>query len=96
MSSWIEYPVTRPFTLKRFSLILTVIAVIWCALVTLLSVATVGYEAYPINSDQFHLQYRLWYERIFPRIGWLPESRTCDGSIIRPSESNSSLFRLLK
>ena len=88
MPSWFEYPVTRPFTLKRFNVIFIISAVVWCTLITLLSIATVGYETYQINSEKFNVPYTMWYDRIFPKIGWFPEGRTCEGSIIKPSESN--------
>jgi hypothetical protein len=84
-NSWFEYPLTRPFTLRYLSLSLITFGLIWTCLVTLISVATVGYETVVIQSTEFNESNILWYEKLFPDSQWTPQSRVC-----QPSQINTN------
>ena len=84
---FLEYPITQPIRLTRFwKVIVSIGAIVWVVLITLVNVAAVGYELVPLTSISFQTSYELWYERIIPR-SLIPRSRTCDGSIIKIMES---------
>ena len=87
MVSWFEHPITRPFTLRYFSAVVLSFIFLWVTLVTLLSVATAGYEPHQFNSERFDVSARLWYEKLpnsFLRSSW-----KCDDSVIKISEGNA-------
>jgi hypothetical protein len=87
MSSWFEYPVTRPFTLRHFNSALLCIGVLWSALITLLNVAAVGYETVSIVSSSFDGT-PLWYERFPLTRFWLPQSRSCQPAKIQKNQGD--------
>ena len=88
MASFFEYPITRPFTIKYFTLVVIVLGGVWVGVVLCLAIAAVGYETSSVNSDSINASSQLWYERVFPQSGWFPASRTCKSSIIKIAESN--------
>src|SRR5271155_3697634 len=90
--SFLEYPVTRPFTLPYLTAVLVILGVIWSIVITCINAAAVGYELYPLTSDSFNVTSQLWYEKIFPHLGWFPESRSCEGSVIKPGEGFSFII----
>jgi hypothetical protein len=87
-----EYPVTHPFTLPHFTIIVYVLGTFWTIVVTILNIAAVGYEVVPVFSTSFNSSTSLWYERFAP-ISWLfPASWICDPAVIEPGESIIHLF----
>jgi hypothetical protein len=82
----LEYPVTRPFTLPYFDLILITLGLIWALFVTLFNVAAVAYLDTPISSPDYSSTQKLWYEHMFPQTGWFEPSRTCQPTIIHPND----------
>src|SRR6266496_1977794 len=90
-----EYPITRPVVFSRFWTAWFLIAgLFWVTSVTLLNIATVGYETVPITSTSYNYPYHLWYEKLFPVMSWLPASRSCDPSVIRLLEGSHPDFKL--
>jgi hypothetical protein len=86
----IEYSVTRPFTLPYFSVIVSILGIFWIAVITILNVAAVGYDAVPVYSTSFNSSTLLWYEKS-ALISWLfPPSWSCDPAIIEPGEGITS------
>src|SRR5438045_3413411 len=96
MASWIEYSVTRPFTIRYFATVFIVVGVIWTTLIMCLAVAAVGYELNPVNSDSYNVSRHLWYERIFPERGWFPVGRRCEGSIIKAADCKPNASWLIE
>lgn len=82
----LEYPVTRPFTLRYFNVILLTLGLIWAVFVTLFNVASVAYISIPTTSSQYNFTDTLWYERMFPRTGWFEPSKQCSPNLIHPSD----------
>lgn len=89
MASWFQYSVTRPFTIRYFTALVVILGVIWGIVVLAVAIAAVGYELYPQTSDSFNVTTNLWYEHVFPQVGWFPSGRTCEGSIIKTAESKN-------
>src|ERR1700733_7918971 len=83
MASFLEYPITRPFTLPYFTVGFVAIGVIWIVFITLVNVAAVGYEVVPVFSVSFNSTSTLWYERFAPTAFWLLKSWTCNPSTIQ-------------
>ena len=87
----LEYPITRPVVLGIWFNALVVLFMIgWTAIITLVSVASVAYELVPVTSTQYNSTYNLFYEKFIPSSSWLPETRTCDSSIIKLTEGSCS------
>jgi len=85
--SILSYSISRPITIGRWFNILSVVLIVgWAALVTIINVAAVAYELVPFTSTSYNETYTLWYERLIHRSSWLPQTRTCDGSIIKLNE----------
>jgi len=86
-----EYHITRPIRFGRFwTAVFITAGLLWCTFVTLINIATVGYEIVPITSTSFNYPYHMWYENIFPITSWLPAARSCDPSVIRLLEGLNS------
>jgi hypothetical protein len=78
-----EYSVTRPIVISRWLEILICLGgVLWFTIVTVVNIAVVGYDLVPVTSTIFNNSYDLWYERLIPLRSWIPQSWTCNGSII--------------
>src|SRR3982074_2020319 len=88
MPSYFEYQITRPFTLRYFSPIIIVLGVLWIALITVINIATVGYESVTVESISFNSSTPLWYQRFFPEVSWIPKARNCTGSVIKANEGS--------
>src|SRR5437764_13120585 len=82
----LEYPVTRPFTLWYFNVILLTLGLIYAVFVTLFNVASVAYINIPTTSSQYSFTEKLWYERMFPGTGWFDPSKQCSPNLIHPSD----------
>ena len=89
--SWFTYPITRPFTLPHLTAILSICGVIWVTFVTIISIATVGYQNIVIQSTSLNLSNPLWYERLLPGSTLGLESRKCDTSQIKMNQDGISL-----
>lgn len=83
---WLEYPVTRPFTIKYLNLTLIVLGSVWACIVTVIMIAAVGYESSQVYLDIFNPETRLWYEKILPYSSWLGGSTVCQGSSIKAGD----------
>ena len=86
--SWLEYPITRPFTLRYLSESLAIAGLFWTSLVTLVSVATVGYESVVVEASSFNDSSQLWYERLLPNSRWTPQGKVCEKSRINVNDGN--------
>jgi hypothetical protein len=86
--TFFDYPVTNPIPLRRWTAItLIVVGVAWVVLVTLISVAAVGYEVVPRTSTSFNISKPLWYETFLhgmPSV--IPSTWTCAPSILKKNE----------
>jgi hypothetical protein len=91
--SWLEYPVTQPFTLPYLTSTLIIAGVLWSSFVTLITFATVGYESIVIQSSSFNETDRLWYEKFLPSSQWTPGSKICDVSYIKNTDGISPLWQ---
>src|SRR5579859_1384095 len=91
MSSWFEYSITRPFTLRHFTTTLFIAGTLWVSFVTLVSIAAVGYEnvAMQMGPADFNSSSKLWYEKVFPTSQWIPSSKVCEGNTIKVRDSPS-------
>lgn len=89
--SWFTYPVTRPLTLPYLASILSIFGVIWVAFVTIISIATVGYQNIVIQSTSLNMSNPLWYERLLPGSTLGLESRNCDTAQIKMNQDGISL-----
>lgn len=84
----LSYPITRPINLGIcFNITFVVLGLAWVAIITIINVAAVGYELVPLTSTLFNSSYTLWYEVFIPSKTWIPQARTCEGSIIKAQES---------
>jgi len=82
--TFLEYPITRPVALGIWFNVLVVLFMTgWTVIITLVSIASVAYELVPVTSTQYNATYTLFYEKFIPSSSWLPETRTCDASIIQ-------------
>ena len=88
MNTLFDYPVTRPIQLRLFAQIVITLGILWSVIVTLISIAAVGYESVTIYSDTYNSTEKLWYEKIFPKSDWIPTSRVCEASTIKFRESS--------
>ena len=93
-SGWLEYNVTRHFTLKYLSIILLGSGFFWASLTTILTTAAVSYDTLQVYLDTFDPPDRLWYERIFPQSNWFPKSTICEGSTIAAGEGGGYLNKV--
>lgn len=93
----IEYPLTQPFTLPYFTVIVCALGVIGTALITVMNVAAVGYDVVQVYSTSFNSSDLLWYEKFAP-IRWLfPASWSCHPTVIEPGQGiNKALVAFLK
>ena len=87
----LDYPVTRPFTLRYFKAIFLVGALVLTAVATVIAVIAVGYELVPVSSTSFNLTSDLWYECVVPKASWAPKTRECDGYVDWFVYSNTAL-----
>ena len=66
----------------------------WIAVVTIASIAAVGYELVPVSANQFLSPNGLWYEKFIPKASKsqfnIPESRSCEGSFVKLGEGIST------
>lgn len=62
------------------------VGTVYIVIITIINVAAVGYQLVPVTSTIFNESYVLWYERILPKTSWIPQSRSCDGSVIKLQE----------
>jgi hypothetical protein len=87
---FLEYPVTRSLTFSRWVTVLTVIgAGLFVAFVTVVNVAAVGYDMVSVTSNVYGIpDQKLWYSYLVPS-SWVPESMTCEPSIIQLNEGLS-------
>jgi len=83
MSFFLEYTLTRRFTVPYFTIGFVVFQVIWIFFITLVNFAAVGYESAPVFSVSFNSSNTLWYERFALTAFWLPKSWTCNPSTIQ-------------
>src|SRR4051794_19569603 len=81
------YGVTRNFDSPRFTLALLICGMIWTAMVTVLSIATVGYEYKSVRTANFNGTETLWYEKLLGLTPWKPQTKICESARIHPSES---------
>lgn len=86
--SLLDYNLTRPVTRGGvwFNIAIIVLGIAWTTVVTIVNVAAVGYELVPFTSTLFMSPEKLWYEKLLPSTPYIPQSRTCDGSIIKLTE----------
>lgn len=86
--SFFEYPITRPVALNRWAIGFIIVgALAWSILITLISVAAVGYEVIPLSSTDYNATYSIWYEKFIPHgSGLIPQTWECNASIIKLNE----------
>src|SRR5438552_11658268 len=89
-----EYNVRRKFESPRFTVMLLICGTVWITFITVLSLATVGYESKTVSTTDFNGTNKLWYDRILIRTPWIAESKQCQSSIIKLEEGMSPLIRL--
>lgn len=55
------------------------------SIVTVISVAAVGYETVTVQSmaGDLNSSNTLWYEKLFPTSQWIPSSKECEASRIK-------------
>jgi hypothetical protein len=80
------YGVTQNFNSPRFTAGLLICGGVWIGVVTVFSAATVGYEVGTIRTSDFNGTSELWYERFLPRTTWMPRSKICQSSTIKPGD----------
>ena len=84
--AFLEYPVTRPISLGRWSTtLISVVATLFVTIITLVNVIAVGYELVPFSSTSFNDTNHLWYAKFVPA-EWGPESRNCESITIKIGE----------
>lgn len=86
--SYFEYPITHPVALNRWAIVFIIVgALAWSILITLISVAAVGYELIPLSSTDYNATYSIWYEKFIPHgSGLIPQTWECNASIIKLNE----------
>jgi len=89
----IDYPVTRPFTLPYFNVIVYILGILWIAFITLLNVAAVGYDVVSVYSTSFNSSTLLWYEKFALTSRLFPRSWSCDPAVLEPGEGITSRCR---
>jgi hypothetical protein len=91
----LEYPLSRPISVKRRWLVLIIaVAICFVLLTTMINIIAVGYELVSFTSTTYNEDHTLWYERLISVTSWLPRSRACDGTVIKLMERQSlTLFQ---
>jgi hypothetical protein len=85
---FLEYPVTRPLKLRCSSIVLVFFfASLFTAIVTFVSVVTVGYELIPTTSSSFNSSRTFSYDKLIPQ-RWQPSGQICSPAIIKVPERN--------
>jgi hypothetical protein len=92
-SSWFEYPLTRPVTLRHFNIYVLVLGLIYAIIITFLNIIVAGYESVAITSSNYNGSYSLWYERIFPMTPLLPTPWNCNATSITVNDGTTFLSR---
>lgn len=82
----LQYPITRPITLRYFKLTFLILGVLFIAFITLVNVAAVGYENMSVISVAYNRTERLWYEHLVGNVGGLPTRWNCSASTIKVTE----------
>jgi len=90
-SSWFDYPLTRPVTLRHFNLYILVLGSIYAIIITLLNIIVVGYESIATTSSNYNGSYSLWYEHLLPMTPLLPISWNCSATSISVNDGATSL-----
>jgi hypothetical protein len=85
-SNLFSYGVTRDFNSSRFTASLLICGAVWISFVTVLSVATVGYEVRSVRTSDFNGTIPSWYERFLRHTPWMAQTKICDSSIIKTPE----------
>src|SRR5579859_3572018 len=63
----LAYPVTRPVELGiTFNILFVTFMIGFTVMITLLSVASGGYELVPVTSPYYNVSYHLFYEKFIP------------------------------
>jgi hypothetical protein len=85
--SLLEYGVTRPIAIgRRGTALIIIVFVLYITAVTLVNVAAVGYEIVSFTSATYNDTTELWYEKLIPVSIWRPQTRTCEGTVIKLQE----------
>jgi hypothetical protein len=86
------YAVTRSINLRYFNVCFLVFGGIYLFFITAINVVAVGYEnvarVMPTYQDPGQ---KLWYEYVLPHNAGLPDTRQCNGSVIKVLECFLSL-----
>lgn len=85
--SLLEYAITRPVAIgRRGTVLIVVLFVLYITGVTLVNVAAVGYEIVSFTSTTYNDTTELWYEKLIPASIWRPQTRSCEGTVIKLQE----------
>jgi hypothetical protein len=52
--NWLEYPITRPVTLRHFNAAILVLGAVYVVFITIINVAAVGYETISVLSIAYN------------------------------------------
>src|ERR1700737_1365962 len=63
-SSWFEYPLSRPITLRHFNTTVLVLGTVYIVFITLVNVIAQGYEDETFLSSDFNNTAPLWYHHL--------------------------------
>ncbi|KAJ7477556.1 hypothetical protein FB451DRAFT_1032996 [Mycena latifolia] len=77
----LEYPITRTFPGRIFSLVTIIGAIVVLVILTVLNVALVGYETITHFDSDFNVTQRLWYDRFIPFMAKSRPGALCDPSL---------------
>jgi hypothetical protein len=73
----LQYPAEPQNFTRVFTVAVIVLGIFWIAFITVVNVATIGYELVPTFSTTYNGSADLWYEKVFPD-RWKPVTRVCE------------------
>ena len=77
-----SYSISRPITLRWFTPAVLILGAIYVLSITLINVATVGYDSITYTSTDFNGTHTLWFDRFIPTRGSFYNHRKCSAAAL--------------
>lgn len=81
----LDYPITRVISVRHFPVFVIIGGTVFCGLITMLALVTVGYEYVPFLSASYNSTGKIWYD-FLPETTWTPRAKLCQGSVMKVGE----------
>jgi len=77
-----KYSISRPITQSWFTPTILILGAIYVVAITLVNVATVGYDSIAYTSTDFNGTHNLWFDIFVPSRGSFYDHRKCDATTL--------------